>query len=253
MLPYGIDISRYNYSSDGSKKVDFDIMAASPVVFVAIRAGISWGYSDPWFARSWSEAKRVKLPRLAYHVPYFSEDATKQMDNFFRIIGADCDWTYDRLVIDAELEHSNTKATITTRTKQMLEICKARTGRYPIIYSRAEWVNRCMSVADMPKVDWWLAHYRTAAPYPLYTLEKEPPPLMPIGVTSWLIHQTGEKSNGGAVGVASYYVDSNRWNGTQANLQAYFGYSGVIEPPSSTVPSLEDKVNKLWGAHPELH
>jgi len=71
--------------------------------------------------------------------------------------------------------------------------------------------------------DWWLAYFRTALPYPLYTPEMPPPPLLPVGVSKWLFHQTCERGKGKEVGVGSYYVDQNRFNGTRAELDAYFG------------------------------
>jgi len=231
---FGIDISKYNYSADGSKKPDFDKMKAT-CSFVAVRAGISWGYADPWFAYSWEHLKGT--PRMAYHVPYFGENPTSQMDNFFKIVG-NADWNTDRLVLDAELVHTNTKAQITRTTVDCMKLCKARTGRYPIIYSRAGWVNEHMSVIDMPEADWWLAQYLTPRVYPLFTPEKESPPLLPNGVTNWLIHQTAEKQSGSAVGVVSYYVDTNRWNGDNDVMKAYFG---VTTPP--VIPlTLEEKV-----------
>lgn len=245
-LPLGIDISRFNYSADGSKKPDFEKVKQT-CSFVAIRAGISWGYADPWFSYSWENCKGMN--RLAYHVPYFGEDPASQMDNLFKIVGDKADWAHDRLVLDCELVHSCSKAQITYTTNQCLRLCKARTGMLPIIYSRAGWVNENMVVADMPKVDWWLAQYRLANPYPLYTPEKTPPPLLPNGVTDWLIHQTGEKYNGASVGVASYYVDSNRWNGDLMSLLQYF--NNDVQVPDE--PSDAEKLAKLWDAHPEVH
>ena len=46
---FGIDISRWNTSADGKKKVNFDTIAAHhpEVSFIAMRSGVSWGYQDP--------------------------------------------------------------------------------------------------------------------------------------------------------------------------------------------------------------
>ena len=74
-LPFGIDISKYQYSSDGKQKPNFDTINAT-CDFVAVRAGISWGYTDPWFAYSWAH---ILKPRLAYHVIYPGEDAGRQV------------------------------------------------------------------------------------------------------------------------------------------------------------------------------
>jgi len=82
-------------------------------------------------------------------------------------------------------------------------------------------------------------------PYPQFTPEKAPPPALPKGVKKWLIHQTCEKGNGAEYGVASHYVDLDRWNGNEAAVRAYFGYS----EQSFT---LEQKVERLWNAHREL-
>lgn len=244
-LPLGIDISRFNYSADGSKKPDFEKVKQT-CSFVAVRAGISWGYADPWFSYSWANCKGMN--RMAYHVIYPAEDPASQMDNLFKITTGS-DWAHDRLVLDCELVHSCSKAQITYTVNQCLKLCKARTGMLPIIYSRAGWVNENMVVADLPKVDWWLAQYRLANPYPLYTPEKTPPPLLPNGVTDWLIHQTAEKYSGASVGVASYYVDSNRWNGDLMSLLQYF--NNDVQVPDE--PSDAEKLARLWEHHPEVH
>jgi GH25 family lysozyme M1 (1,4-beta-N-acetylmuramidase) len=234
----GVDISKYQFSADGARKPDFGRVKQT-CAFIAIRAGISWGYQDPWFRYSWENVKG--FPRMAYFVPYFGEDPVKQMDNFFKIVH-DGDWTHDRLVLDNEVQHTNSKATITDCTRRMMEICKQRTGRYPIIYTRANWANQYMNVATLPKTDWWLAQYLFARPYPLYTPEHPGPPTLPKGVDNWLIHQTGEKYSGKEVGVVSYYVDSNRWNGDVAKVLEYFNIGNEPPPP---VLTLEQRVTDL--------
>ena len=128
-LPFGIDISSYQYSQDGTKKPDFAVMNAK-CDFVAVRAGISWGYTDRWFRYSW---ERIVRPRLAYHVVYPGESATRQMDHFMRIVQPG---EHDRLVLDMELDHGYSKARITNTLLECLEFILENTGRYPVIYSR---------------------------------------------------------------------------------------------------------------------
>ena len=222
-LAFGIDISKYNTSPDGKHKPDFDIIAAHQpeVVFIAMRAGISWGYQDPWFAYYFQEATRINRIRLAYHVLYPGESASAQMDNFFRILG---DVNFDRvpLVLDLELHHNQTVSRITRCTVEALRILRERTGRIPMIYSRAGWVDRYLKVADLPPVYWWLAQYRYARPYPLYTPEYESPPMLPKGVTTWTVHQTA--SRGASIGAkAMHYMDYNRWNGTKLDVYHFVG------------------------------
>lgn len=218
---FGIDISRYNTSPDGKQKVNFDVIAAHDpeVVFIAMRAGISWGYQDPWFAYYFKEAARIGRVRLAYHVLYPGESAQAQMDNFFRILG-EIDFSKVPLVLDLELDHDQTRTRITQCTAESLSIIQDRTGRKPVIYSRAGWVNQFLRVADLPPVDWWLAQYRWSWPYPLYTPEYACPPALPVGVTSWLAHQTAAR--GQSIGApAMYFMDYNRWNGDKAAVLQY--------------------------------
>lgn len=62
---------------------------------------------------------------------------------------------------------------------------------------------------------------------------------MPKGVSKWLIQQTAEKYSGKEVGVASYYVDSDRWNGGIDAVNKYFGRDEQPEPEPMT---LEERV-----------
>ena len=223
-LPFGIDLSRYQYSSVGKQKPDFDKINAT-CDFVAVRAGISWGYADPWFSYSWDH---IEKPRLAYHVVYPGEWASKQMAHFLDIVKPR---EHDRLVLDMELDHGYSKARITDTLLECLALILENTGRYPVIYSRASWVNQFLDVSRLPQLDWWLAHYLTRRPAPLYTPEKDPPPALPKGVNNWLIHQTAERGNGSAVGVVSHYVDIDRWNGTKEQMLTYFGLEEE-DPPA---------------------
>ena len=233
--PFGIDISRYQFSSDGTKKPNFDKINET-CAFVAVRAGISWGYVDQWFRYSW---EHLDVPRLAYHVVYPGEIAAKQMDHYLNIVKPQ---EHDRLVLDMELDHGYSKARITDTLLECLEYLKGITGRYPIIYSRASWINQFLDVSRLPVLDWWLAGYLKRHPAPLYTPEATPPPALPRGVNSWLIHQTGERGNGSAVGVVSHYVDCNRFNGTLEQLRAYFGLDEEVPPEPEPPVEVEDKL-----------
>lgn len=236
MYPFGIDISRYQYSADGKQKPNFDTINAT-CEFVAVRAGISWGYTDPWFAYSWAH---LTVPRMAYHVIYPAESASAQIDHFLNIVRPT---EHDRLVLDMELDHGCSKACITDTLLGCLEQLLANTGRYPAIYSRANWINQFLDVSRLPRLDWWLANYLSRRPYPLYTPEKPSPPTLPRGVSSWLIHQTGERGNGKAHGVASYYVDQNRWNTDNQEISAFFGNTEE-EPPVVIPPEIEPPVEE---------
>ena len=222
-LAFGIDLSRWNTSADGKTKVDFDTIAQHlpEVSFIAMRAGVSWGYQDPWFVYYMGEAQRINRVRMAYHVLFPGENPITQMDNFFRILG-DIDLTQVPLVLDLELDHGQSIRRITDTTADAVNIIIKRTRQKPFIYSRASWINQFLIVSQLPPVYWWLAQYRWPRPYPLYTPEYPSPATLPAGVTNWTVHQTA--SRGASIGAkAMHYMDYNRWNGTKADLLAFVG------------------------------
>ena len=223
-FPLGVDISAYQYSSDGKQKPNFDTINAT-CDFVAVRAGISWGYTDKWFEYSW---EHISVPRLAYHVIYPGESGERQADHFLNIVKPG---KHDRLVLDLELDHGYSKARITDTLLECLALILENTGRYPVIYSRAYWVNDHLDVSRLPQLDWWLANYLRSNPDPYFTPEMTPPPMLPNGVKNWLIHQTSKEQDGSKVGVVSHYVDTNRWNGTHDELLAYFGLGEETPEP----------------------
>ena len=223
--PLGIDLSVYNCSADGRRRPDFDLIAAhQPAVeFIAMRTGQSWGYRDPAFSYYLAEAQRIGVCILPYHVIFPGESARRQMDSFLSILGG-VDIESVRLVLDLELDHSQTRGKITQTLGECLKILQAETGRLPLVYSRASWVNEHLSVRDLPKLDWWLAQYLARRSYPAYTPEFPCPPRLPESVSAWRIHQTSERAP--AIGGSGWYMDYDRWNGTQAELLAYFGRTG---------------------------
>lgn len=243
---FGIDISHWNASADGKQLVNFDIIAAHQpkVCFIAAKASESNWYKDDRFDYHWAQMKRIGVGRIAYAFLRFDVSGESQAEKLLSVT-QDWDWEHDRLALDCEAEGSQTASEVTGIVNSCAEILRQTTGRFPIIYSRAEWVNRKLITKWMPDYSWWLAAYLKTLPKPLYTPEMTPPPPLPRGVSDWLIHQT--TSHGKSIGAPSYYMDYDRWNGTEADVRRYFRLD-VSEPE----PSLEEKVQRLWDAHPEL-
>jgi len=242
--PFGIDISKWQGTNDYAK------MKAN-TSFVFVKATESWGYTDPKFHTNWQGL--VGHNRGAYCYVYPESDPLRQANHLIDIVQqVGADWKYDRLVLDLERSgHGLSRTEVTRRVLVIMERLKEVTGRYPLLYSRASWINSNMFINDprLTDADWWLAYYRTALPYPLYTPEMPSPPPLPIGVSKWLFHQTCEKGKGKEVGVGSYYVDQNRFNGTKDQLDAYFGrgdYSVYLPIVTVPEPEPEQPVEDNW-------
>jgi len=255
---FGLDTERYSSSPELGKWMDWKAVAmhTNPTVtFVVTRAGISWGYQDPLFAFNWKGIRDIDVWRLsegidlppvgrgAYHVIYPGENPITQVDNFFRIVG-DADWEHDRLVIDLELHHNQTRRTITNCTKTFAYKCYERTGRYPLLYARSLWLNQYTYPEELTFMDLWLAQYRRATVG--YTPEYEPPPNpLPNGFSTWLVHQTADR--GKPIGSpVKKVMDYNRWNGGIEKVMRYFGFTGnEIPVPLPTPLTLEERVTRL--------
>jgi GH25 family lysozyme M1 (1,4-beta-N-acetylmuramidase) len=228
-LPFGIDVSSYQKSMDWQRA----IFTGAKFAFVKATEGSTW--VDPTFAANWSELRRLGLPHGAYHF-FRPAQSLSQIELFVNTVQPE---EGERLVLDAENNGGLDKYAMTLRLKDALEIVKLRTGRYPIVYSRASWMNSNLIMSHLPVVDYWLAQYRFANPYPFFT---EPYPsdkiTIPAGVSREQVkfHQSSEKGNGKRRGAQSYYIDLDTYIGTEDGLAAYFGAAIVPDEHEVYLP-----------------
>jgi len=220
-LPFGIDISAYQ------GKADFDVISvhAEKVEFIGIRAGISWGYTDKWFSRNWAEAKRVGIPRTAYHVLYPAQPIKAQMDHWLTIVGSDLGEM--PLTLDVELVHGCSKNQLRDAILSAAGYITAMTGKKPIMYSRASFMDYYVTFDPVwNEYKWWLAQYLATGQ------EHQGPPMIPRGLDRErvIIHQTADHTPG--FGVESKQLDYNRWQGDLASLYAYIGKD--VDPSDDT-------------------
>ena len=236
--PFGIDISQHQ----GKMKWD-DVAAHSPKVeFAGIRSGISWGYTDKWFSFNWAEAKRVAIPRTAYHVIYPDAPANRQVDKIMLLLGGDNGEL--PITLDCELDRGQHFSKIAATIFQCAVLLEDKTGKKPIIYSRANWVDLHITGSGSPPnwlndYDYWLAQY-------LRDPKEHPgPPNLPKGVSRnrVIIHQTSER--GAPIGSQASQQDYNRWQG---DLDSFYRYIGKTAPPDDvpTTPlTLEERIERL--------
>jgi len=231
---FGVDISKYQSSQDGRIKQNFDALAnhTERVSFVFARAGISWGYKDPCFDYYWAEMARIGVCRGAYHYLYPSQSVKRQMDWFLSITSKRTE--HDRLALDLETTNGLYRQQVTDFLNACLEYLKERTGRYPILYSRKSWLDPYVDMRQVPEVDLWIARYASIPPGKIYAPEYPTPPELPNHTHNWLIHQVGDKMP--PIGCQSKTMDYDRWNGDEASVRAYFGYTDGETPPEPPEP-----------------
>jgi len=229
--PLWRDYSRYQ------EIVNFDVAKSNGVLGMFARAGISWGYTDPWFHTNWGAAGEAGMYRSSYHVLYPSEPVAKQAENWFRIHP-----TIDVIprAIDLELGQNQLWATIANKTWEMSERVADHDGVRPIIYTRYLLANQWLSSWTTEMLNehyWWLAQY-------LYDRRREHagPPTLPnrINRNRVLLHQTADKKVAPAGEVTgSIAVDWDRWeigNETQMRQWIAAAWGGPVEPPEPPPP-----------------
>lgn len=256
---FGLDLS----SNQGV--IDFNMMANPvgfpPNDFIACRTGISWAYKDSWFETYWKKIKEKtpNVKRYAYHVLYPGESIKAQVDNMAsRFPNKQFDG--DAVVNDLELDHGLSRGRISEACYEFTNRLQDWAKKPALIYSRFSWVEAFMDITTSRYIDWyakqlwWMANYYgrnwlgipILAEFPTESMYK-PKSLEYFDV---VIHQTGEKGDGKKVGTTSNQVDTNRWTQSTDRFYNLFGYTEIPDEPA--IPD-EEKLDRLWNAHPELH
>lgn len=255
---FGLDVS------SNQKMIDFQKMKAPDgfpkIQFLAMRTGISWGYVDSYFDTYWQAAKSIlSIPRLAYHVMYPREDIKRQVDNMKKHFPGGV-FDGDAVVNDMELVHDATRAQISAACYEFTNRLQDWSKKPVFIYTRFSFVHDYMDYWSSKYAEWmeyqlwWMAQY--------YGDDANGKPITKEFPTAnlWIpnqlnhlkvvIHQTGAKGDGLKVGTVSKQVDTNRWCLSDTEYQEMFGINE--QPPVTGEVDDEEKLSRLWNAHPEL-
>jgi len=207
-----IDISFYQVPS----AINYDLLA-SQVSGVILRAAYS-NYKDTAFERHYSELTARGVPLGAYHYIIGSAGIIAQ-SNAFNAITDGKEFRLGRW-IDVEDTRSGTRL----YRNNVLDYAALQPDM-GIYTSKGAW-NAIMGGAYLTDRKLWVAHY-TSNPYPL----------LPTGWDSWWLWQF--TSSGRLPGYAGN-LDTNRFNGDDADFAAWIGDLPIPEPPPE--PPTEDKL-----------
>ena len=250
---FGIDIS----GNQGN--INFDKINTSTnfpkVRFIIARTGISWAYKDAWFETYWQRMKQINVVRMAYHVLYPKENIKAQVDNMASRF-SNKEFDGDGITADVELIHDASREQMSNATYEFVNRLRDWSKMPTFIYSRFQFVNDQFSLSDS-WLKWYEQQYWHMANYSKTLMEF---PTSNIWyprdyMKSWklLMHQTGEKGDGKHIGTVSAQVDTDRWCLSDLAFDMMFKVQAPVEPPVVIPPTLEQKVDRLWEIHPELH
>jgi GH25 family lysozyme M1 (1,4-beta-N-acetylmuramidase) len=214
---HGIDVSVWQGS------INWDQVATSGKAdFAYIRIGDGLG-TDERFVDNWTEARRVGVPRGAYHFFRPNLDPLTQAQHFLDIVERGGGYLPDDLppMIDVEATGNQSASIITANMRVWMQTVEAATGKRPIIYTGSYFWDDNKLGDGFADHHLWTAHYTSADC-----------PLAPNAWSSWLIWQY---SSSGSVAGISGDVDMNRFNGSAEDL-ALWPRCSHYKPISSCLP-----------------
>jgi lysozyme len=196
----GVDVSVYqgavNWTDVKAAGMDFAI------------ARISDGSDlDTEFASNWSGMATAGLVRGAYQFFEPGEDPTAQATIVINAVGMLKDGDLP-VTADMEVTGGQSAATIAGNLQTWANAVKTGTGKTPMIYTAEGFWNASVNSSAFTADPLWVANWGVACPG------------LPNGWTGWAFWQD---SDTGAVSGISGNVDTDEYNGTLAELQAFAG------------------------------
>ncbi|NMO23158.1 hypothetical protein HPC49_50340 [Pyxidicoccus fallax] len=209
----GIDVSHYQPT------VDWETVKTS-VSFVFIKATDSTGVVDPRFSSHWSGARKVGLPRGAYHFFHPKHDVDQQIANFTRHLKSDPGELPPVLDVEEFQEEYQgfTCEQLAGMVQRFSQGVEKAVGRKPMIYTNHQtWQTSFCNHAYFTDHPLWLAEYMS------HPSQK---PKLPQGWKQWHFWQYSETGKVSGVPVA---VDQSFFNGSAQDLKALLdtGRSGA--------------------------
>jgi lysozyme len=197
----GVDVSTYQGS------IDWASVKASGRDFAITRVSDGTGTLDNTFAANWSGIKAAGMVRGVYQFFRASEDPTAQADLLVSKVG-----TLDPgdlpPVADVEVSDGVSGATLVANLATWVSVIKAKTGRTPMIYSAPGFWDGLPAGSQFAGEVLWVANWGVSCPD------------TPSGWSKWSFWQDAD--NGSVPGISGA-VDTDVFNGTLAQLQAFGG------------------------------
>jgi lysozyme len=202
----GIDVSTYQGT------INWTSVKADGVVYAMIRVSDGLNSPDAKFAANWSGSRAAGVIHGAYQYFEPGQDPIAQADMLLAKMG---DFKADDLppTLDVEATGGLAPAAVATNVKKWLAHVKAAVGRDPIVYTGFYFWRDSVGGADVLPSVLFHAQYTTAAC-----------PNIAAPWTDWAFWQY---TSTGTVNGITGSVDTDRWNGTKAQLMAFLGPAGA--------------------------
>jgi len=196
----GIDVSKWQGTIDWAK------VKNAGYAFAFIRVSDGANTVDSKFSSNWANAKAAGIIRGAYQFFRPGQSVTAQADLMISKLGPYQPGDLPP-VIDVEDDAGLAPATVASRVRQWVDRVKGAVGVEPIVYTgKYFWRDEVGSPASFAPNALWIAQYTSLCPD------------IPGPWTRWTFWQY---TDAGSVPGISGHVDTNRFNGSLAQLQAF--------------------------------
>jgi GH25 family lysozyme M1 (1,4-beta-N-acetylmuramidase) len=209
----GIDVSYYQGTIDWAK------VQAAGVEYAFIRAS-DGSYQDTKFATNWAESRANGILHGAYQFFRPGQDPIAQADSLLAKMGP---LQPDDLppVIDVEAADGLSPAQVAAKVKLWIDHVTAAIGRPPIIYTGFYFWRDSVGAPDYTTSPLWHAQYSTVA--------------CPNIAPPWQDWAFWQYTSSGSVNGIAGNVDTNRFNGTRAQLLELT--AGATAEPCGALPA----------------
>lgn len=231
----GTDISHWEDNPNTPQRIDFDQMKAAGAEFCIFKATQGKYFVDKVFEADYNRA--ANLLRGVYHFLDWTADADRQAEHFCNTIaGHKLDFPP---IVDFECRaNPPDQKTATSELWGFVVAIERITGRVPIIYTGPSyWKEYGSKDKVWRKYPLWIANYQVTKP------------IIPNPWDEYFLWQYTDRGDGLAYGCEAKAVDLNYFDGTLAELRRRLG----LDAPTKPEPTDQEKLEKLWAAHPELH
>ncbi len=227
--PFLIDISRAQRKAPPEEFTNWArFLAQKPLPrAVWVRDGISWGYTDPWYAYFRDCLADFGIPTAPYHVLYPGQPVAAQFDKMKRNVGHQLAGERAAMV-DVELTLGQSRKVVTRDAGEFCDRLAQVTGSPAILYTRPYFMRDSMELdaSWYDNVLYNMALYtfsgRERTPTDIYAVLKSMPGLH-VPPERVVCVQTTRMGTGKAYGFQSNALDYDRWMKSEAELTAMWG------------------------------
>ncbi|WP_157183030.1 lysozyme [Sciscionella marina] len=160
----GIDVSGHQGN------VDWNAQWNAGKRFAWVKATEGTGYTSPYFAQQYNGSYSKGFIRGAYHFALPNKSSGAVQANYFLAHGGG--WSGDGKTLPGALDmeynpygatcYGLSKSSMTSWIKDFSDTYKAKTNKYPAIYTSTNWWNQCVS-GDFSKTNpLWVARYSSS-------------------------------------------------------------------------------------------